>query len=625
MIILNNNSPTELQQKTQKNTVMLKEFILKIIYTIDNEVSPFLSRSLRPVPVQYIDTRRNRVNFQHDNIFNNDINNSTQLKNVHNDGGEDEDDDEISSMGFGYVSLNEVLDLISVNSPELFETNNNKQNNESFLEYNVYYRDILEDKEPYVSCGFLTDLNENINGMNVVGRVVKNFSGLVRSNGNCFDILEVKLKFSKLVTKMNTTGSKKNSPIRTLMNKNSPIQLNNLKEKKLPTFVKKQKKKRTTSLVRQLSTNDSLIAANNSLKPTKSSIMRKIMEKDVLISSLKENQHNNNNNITNNSNNNNNNFLDSSPGSNDVFLSSSINGSSNDNSSNLPSYYSSSTGNNSNISSSILNSNIIKKVTSNNNDNFILEDEENDSNYSDINKRFDFSKMKQQRSSSNTSKKKKIVKKKKIPKNKLQMIIKEKENLIPQIISDEAGSNSIIKTTTGVSFDLEEILLENGVLLSPPTTQQDKLLSSWIPVEEENIINSNIEQPNSRSKLSNEIFDLEFQQPQFNSSPQQQNQEHIEHEAKEDKTDHFFNDLKSMGIELDDSYSAMMPDGIINLSAGDVNDMSGVVLDSDFFVNFEEPESNNSNNNNNTNTNNNVVEGNEKNAFLGISSSPALI
>lgn len=193
---------------TSKRTT--KELILKVIYIIDNDLSPFLSRSLNPVSVQYVDMAN---------------------KNILNDDYED------SNMIFGYVSFFKVFDLLATSSPEMFNNHSN--------DYNVYFRDILENKEPFVSCGLLSEMNSDIE---IIGRVVKNFSGIVRTKGNCNDILEVKLKFSKV----------HRSPVRNLMNKKSPLAKITRNNKELP------KKK---------------INTNN-----KSSIMRKIMEKDSFVS-----------------------------------------------------------------------------------------------------------------------------------------------------------------------------------------------------------------------------------------------------------------------------------------------------------------------------------------------------
>lgn len=335
---------------TNKRTT--RELILKVIYIIDNDLSPFLSRSLNPVPVQYVDMSN---------------------KNVLNEDYED------SNMVFGYVSFSKVFDLLATSSPEMF----NDQSND----YNVYFRDILENKEPFVSCGLLSEINNDIE---IIGRVVKNFSGIVRTKGNCNDILEVKLKFSKV----------HRSPIRNLMNKNSPLSKNTRNNKELP------KKK---------------INTNN-----KSSIMRKIMEKDNFVAM----------NTT---------YLESSPHNFDYssnILSSGLNSNS------LTDHNLSSSSNISNIKSSQSS----------------MADYED---YSDVDKRFDFMKNK---------KKNKVLKKKKIQKLK-----KEKENFIPLILDrsnqefkpgDNIGDLKI-KTSGGLELDLNEILEED--LYLPKYSEKSKL------------------------------------------------------------------------------------------------------------------------------------------------------
>lgn len=573
----------------EESVSVLREFILKIIYTIDNEVSPFLSRSLGPVLVEHI--TGGRKNAEHSRA-----NGSHHLQKRTNE----DDDDSLSSMGFGNVNLSEVLKLISFNSPELF----NSELSDNFQEYNVYYRDIIEEKEPYVSCGFLTALKDNMNGISVIGRVVKNFSDLVRSNGNCYDILEVKLKFSRVLNKTNIIIKK--SPERTLISKSSPIHVVNMKEKKTESTAKKAKK-RALSVAKHLSPVDlasqTIKHVTNSQKSGRSSIMRKIMEKDVLISSLKEQQFSNSNIVSNS----NINYLDSSPGNSDFLLSSSITGLSTGTSSNLSSFYSSSSNNynsNSNNISSLMNSNVIQTLRSNGEEAVAANSDEHEGTYSDVNKRFDFTKMKQKRSSSssttgdNIGNNKKVGKKKRVNKTKIQNIIKEKENLIPNIMANE--TNNVINTTTGISFDLGEILLDNYVMLSPPSTQRKELESCWNPPEEGTIT--------ARSKLSNEIFDSRPSQPPMDSSPHQK----LVEEKDDDKNDSFFNDLKSMGIDLNESFNGMVPDGIINISAAEGSSFSGGVLDSDFFGNFEGKE------------NNNVIEECDNNFYPGISSSPAL-
>ncbi|KAL6930522.1 hypothetical protein ACO0R3_003641 [Hanseniaspora guilliermondii] len=317
-----------------------KDLILKVIYIIDNDLSPFLSRSLNPVPVQYVDMTS---------------------KNILNEVDEDR------NMLFGYVSFSKIFDLLATSSPEMFDNQSN--------DYNVYYRDILENKEPFVSCGLLSEINNNIE---IIGRVVKNFSGIVRTKGNCNDILEVKLKFSKV----------HRSPVRNLMNKHSPLAKSTKNNKELT------KKK---------------INPNN-----KSSIMRKIMEKDSFVTRS-------------------NTYLESSPHN---FEYSSNIFSSGLNSNSLTDHNLSSSSNISNIKSS----------------HSSMADYED---YSDVDKRFDFMKNK---------KKNKVLKKKKIQKLK-----KEKENFIPLILDKtnqefkpgDSINDLKIKSSGGLEFDLNEILDDN--------------------------------------------------------------------------------------------------------------------------------------------------------------------
>ncbi|SCU93194.1 LANO_0E03246g1_1 [Lachancea nothofagi CBS 11611] len=154
---------------------------LKVLYTVDRETSPYLTRSKTPVEVRVED-----------------------ISSPSNDG---------SQIKIGMVVLNDVLAEICASSPELFSLGV-----DSNMDYNVYCRDICEMEEPLVSYGLLSKLrNESqqrqaesdaldANWPLVIGRVCSNFSAMLRfqnassSPQNLQQTLEIKMRFSKVAT-----------------------------------------------------------------------------------------------------------------------------------------------------------------------------------------------------------------------------------------------------------------------------------------------------------------------------------------------------------------------------------------------------------------------------------------
>ncbi|SCU91850.1 LADA_0F12508g1_1 [Lachancea dasiensis] len=157
---------------------------LKVLYTVDKEASPYLTRSKAPVEVRV-----------------------EQIASPSNDG---------SQIKVGVVVLSDVLDEICASSPELFSPGA-----DTSIDYNVYCRDICEIDEPLVSYGLLSRLREDsqptasasnaapdANWHLVMGRVCSNFSAMLRfqntdnsaSQNQLQQTLEVKLRFSQVAT-----------------------------------------------------------------------------------------------------------------------------------------------------------------------------------------------------------------------------------------------------------------------------------------------------------------------------------------------------------------------------------------------------------------------------------------
>ncbi|SCV01130.1 LAMI_0G09494g1_1 [Lachancea mirantina] len=172
---------------------------LKVLYTVDNEVNTYLARSKNLVRV-----RKERIPSPN--------NDDTQLT-------------------VGVIELSGILEVIRESSPELFSSQGN-----GGLDYNVYFRDLCETDEPFVSFGLLSTLKKSVmsevidpNGTPqaedewpaVVGRVCSNFSALLSFKSNnsmagnssasiksASQTLEVKVKFSRVIT---ATSSRRSS------------------------------------------------------------------------------------------------------------------------------------------------------------------------------------------------------------------------------------------------------------------------------------------------------------------------------------------------------------------------------------------------------------------------------
>ncbi|CCD26666.1 Spt21p NDAI_0I00970 [Naumovozyma dairenensis CBS 421] len=146
-----------------------------------------------------------------------------------------------ANLKIGVIDLSIVLKEMSLNSPEVFDCNNNAKLGH---DYNLYFKDICESDEPLVSLGLLSEIkqklnkednsrnddNDNENDENnedeedddssiVTGRVSSNFSALLRrsysnlskKNSKGKDInaapetLEVKIRLSKVIKVIHPT------------------------------------------------------------------------------------------------------------------------------------------------------------------------------------------------------------------------------------------------------------------------------------------------------------------------------------------------------------------------------------------------------------------------------------
>ncbi|AMD21401.1 HER122Wp [Eremothecium sinecaudum] len=173
----------------------LSQMTLKILYTVDNEPNYFLARSkmLLPVSVESVPS------------------NSSHLK---------------SPLRIGVIELSHVLNVVYKSSPELFPFDNSTLDTTRDCDYNVYFKDVVEADEPFVSLGLLSKLRNNayleqeqlLDGKNqaedtplVIGRVCTNFASLLTMSGNGnpsrHETLEVKMKFSNVNSSTSTRKS----------------------------------------------------------------------------------------------------------------------------------------------------------------------------------------------------------------------------------------------------------------------------------------------------------------------------------------------------------------------------------------------------------------------------------
>lgn len=206
---------------------------LKVLYTIDNESNSFLTRAktLLPVRVQVVPSPVSTGN----------------------------------GLRIGIIDSGYVLEQIYQSSPELFQNYNNIH---SKLDYNVYFKDICELNEPFVSFGLLSELrvrqinnrrNEDDEESNeedlsfVIGRICTNFASLLKrsrsdiNKENSNEILEVKIRFSKVVTRANSNRSSISniSELSSLNKKTSPNSV--MKKPTLSNSVKSSISKRETN------------------------------------------------------------------------------------------------------------------------------------------------------------------------------------------------------------------------------------------------------------------------------------------------------------------------------------------------------------------------------------------
>lgn len=216
----------------------VSQMTLKILYTLDNGSNgSYLARSRAPKQVRVANIP---------NPFSTDTNEHTELR-------------------IGAIHLKTILHEIYLNSPEVLDHDTLKDGHD----YNLYYRDICEMDEPLVSLGLLSRLRKKFhkvqnspyqyieNGMSeeeseerdevteeeyedesfiVTGRVCSNVSALLRrsysntssKNGMVVnsqiseETLEVKLRFTKVITNLRTSGnSTKSSRISSLQMQSS--------------------------------------------------------------------------------------------------------------------------------------------------------------------------------------------------------------------------------------------------------------------------------------------------------------------------------------------------------------------------------------------------------------------
>lgn len=112
----------------------------------------------------------------------------------------------------GAAQLPHILNEIYDSSPELIESDVERKG----FDYNIYYKDVCESDQPFVSMGLLSQLQKKIvnnlkqnnssledSSIYVLGKICTNFSPFGNSKSKTptgtTDILEIKLKFSKLL------------------------------------------------------------------------------------------------------------------------------------------------------------------------------------------------------------------------------------------------------------------------------------------------------------------------------------------------------------------------------------------------------------------------------------------
>lgn len=162
---------------------------LKVLYTLDNDPNSFLSRSNDVVPVSV-----------------------EQIPNPNN---------VTSTLKIGAVEVDKVLQQVCQSSPELFPSCDGQEVVDKSLrstDFNVYVKDICEEDEPFVSLGLLSKLRQekHMDRTYMIGRVCTNFASMLQRstsqmnslNGTVSkDTLEVKIRFSKVMTRANSRRS----------------------------------------------------------------------------------------------------------------------------------------------------------------------------------------------------------------------------------------------------------------------------------------------------------------------------------------------------------------------------------------------------------------------------------
>lgn len=127
-----------------------KNVILKVLYTFDDK-NTFLARSSRVMAAKVITLPPQPPH------------NGTQI---------------------GCVELRKCLALVESSSPEWFQKS---------MDYSLYYRDVIEEDEPYVGYGLFSKIHNKKSSVLITGRLCTNFLNLY--NGGASDTLEIKLRF----------------------------------------------------------------------------------------------------------------------------------------------------------------------------------------------------------------------------------------------------------------------------------------------------------------------------------------------------------------------------------------------------------------------------------------------
>ncbi|AET37915.1 Spt21p Ecym_2163 [Eremothecium cymbalariae DBVPG len=196
------------------------EMSVKILYTVDNESNSFLTRSKQDLPV--------RVEMVPSN--------SSPSK---------------CAFRIGVVEVVHVLNEVYKSSPELFPPDGSGGSMMTNSDYNVYFKDVVEADEPFVSLGLLSRLrsggggggaetegggggtnggmDDGSNGTGdrvedvplVIGRICTNFTSLLTRSSSAAsakarktpeETLEVKMRFSKVITRSNSRRSSISKP-----------------------------------------------------------------------------------------------------------------------------------------------------------------------------------------------------------------------------------------------------------------------------------------------------------------------------------------------------------------------------------------------------------------------------